>query len=309
MPQYKEGQTATNPSTGQKIRYEGGLWVAVQGGGAAVNNGAPGAGFFSESGAAPKLSPQEQKFRIERVDAAQKASALAQDANRFVSLNESVSTGGIDDWGPVGAVTSVFDPKKSEMRAIQSKLAPSMREAGSGAMSDKDVAMYQASTVSIDKPGKANQSLARVVDAGAKRQGDYVAFLDEWIKNKKTTIGASEAWLSYANANPLFEAGKDGTQVRQYTPWREWFGLASPVGGGQGGKGSKSDPYDLSGAGTPGSRPYQDALAKLPKGAIYRDPMGNLREYQRPTGNRVIERAAPAPKTQGNGWKFLGEVK
>ncbi len=29
MPDYREGQTATNPKTGQKIMYQGGLWVAV----------------------------------------------------------------------------------------------------------------------------------------------------------------------------------------------------------------------------------------------------------------------------------------
>lgn len=31
MAEYREGQTATNPKTGQKLRYEGGFWVAVPG--------------------------------------------------------------------------------------------------------------------------------------------------------------------------------------------------------------------------------------------------------------------------------------
>lgn len=307
MPQYKEGQTATNPKTGQKIRYEGGLWVAVQGDSAATNPSAPGAGFFGATGGPVALSGPEQKMRVEAMKGAIDAQGFRADANRFVALNEDVATGGIDDWGWMGTLTSAFDTKKSEMRAIGNKMAPAMRQAGSGAMSDRDVEMYRSSTVGIDKPGPANQALAKVIDAGARRQSDYSAFLDEWIKNKKTTLGAQEAWASYAEANPLFEKGDKGTEILPTTNWRDWFGLSSPVRGGKGG----AAPHDLSGLKI-GSPEYARAISDLPRGVEYIAPDGyvHLNQNGKP-GNPRVRPAnnVAAPKTQGNGWKFLGEVK
>lgn len=301
MPQFTEGQTATNPKTGQKIRYEGGLWVAVQGGSAATNPNAPGAGFFGASGGPVPLSGPEQKMRAEAMKAAVDGQGFRADANRFVSLNEDVSTGGIDDWGPIGALTSVFDPKKAEMRSISNKMAPAMRQTGSGAMSDRDVEMYKSSTVALDKPGPTNQSLAKVIEAGTRRQSDYSAFLDEWIKNKKTTLGAQEAWASYAEANPLFEKGKSGTEVRPTTSWREWFGLASPVKSAQPAR-------DLSGLKI-GSPEYARAISELPRGVEYIAPDGYV--HRNDNGKPGNPRLRPAdkgtqPKTQGDGWKILG---
>lgn len=204
----------------------GGTWAPYSG----VDEAAPGAAYFGAPGGRPKLSAQEEKALLAARDGAQKMRGVAADADRFVSLNNDVSTGGVDDWGIIGQATSLFSPKKAEMRAIGERMVPVQREAGSGAMSDRDVEMYRAATLSIDKPGPTNQALGGVLKAGSQRQGDYAAFLDFYAQRNGTLLGAEEAWGSYANANPLFDKGKTGTTIRKVTPWRQWFGVGGPGG-------------------------------------------------------------------------------
>lgn len=214
-----EGTVIEMPDGSQRVK-RGGQWLPLSG----YNTAAPGAGFMTSDAAAPKLSADVQKVLIDQRANARKAADAAADARRFVDLNQDVATGGIDDWGPIGVVTSMFDPKKSEMRAIGERMVPANREPGSGEMSNKDVDMYRAATLSIDKPGQTNQAMAGVLEAGARRKSDYASFLDFYIQRRGSLLGSEEAWASYAEANPLFEKGKTGTVVRKTTPWRQWFG-------------------------------------------------------------------------------------
>ena len=203
----------------------GGVWTTYQG----ADPKAPGSSYFAAPGGRPKISQYEEKLLFEARKGAQSGRQAAADADRFVNLNKDVGTGGLDDIGVIGQFTSMFSPKKAEMRAIGEKMVPLQREAGSGAMSDRDVEMYRAATLSIDKPGPTNQALASVLRAGAKRQSDYTAFLDYYVDRNGSMRGAEEAWQSYANSNPLFEKGKSGTTLRKATPWRQWFGVGGPA--------------------------------------------------------------------------------
>jgi hypothetical protein len=214
-----EGTVIEMPDGSQRVK-RGGQWLPQSG----FNTAAPGSGFFTSDAAAPKLSADVQKALGKQRDAARTAADAAADARRFVDLNEDVATGGWDTWGPIGVVTSMMDPKKSEMRSIAERLVPANREPGSGDMSNKDVDMYRAAELSIEKPGPTNQAMAGVMAAGARRQSDYASFLDFYIQRRGSLLGSEEAWASYAEANPLFEKGKTGTIVRKTTPWRQWFG-------------------------------------------------------------------------------------
>jgi hypothetical protein len=214
-----EGTVIEMPDGSQRVK-RGGQWVPVGG----YDTTAPGAAFMTSDATAPKITADVQKYLMDQRKAARTTASAAADARRFVDLNKDVGTGGLDDWGPIGVVTSMMDPKKSEMRALSERMVPAQREVGSGPMSDKDVDMYRAATLAIDKPGPTNQALAGVLEAGGRRQSDYASFLDFYIQRRGSLLGSEEAWASYAEANPLFEAGKTGTIVRKTTPWRQWFG-------------------------------------------------------------------------------------
>lgn len=229
------GETRTRKDGKAKATWDGANWVETSleidglGGGADASVASiatsPGAGFMSAASARPKMFAATEKELMGLDESAQTAQSLRADASRFKRLNEDVSTGGLGGLPVIRDVRAMVDPKVGEMKAIVEKMTPAMREAGSGAMSDRDVQMYRASVVGLDKLGPTNSALATVIDAGARRSGDYTAFKNEWARRNNTLVGSQEAWQAYAEDNPLFEGGETGTKVRKVTPWREYFGL------------------------------------------------------------------------------------
>ena len=181
MP-YREGQTATNPQTGQTIVFRGGQWVSAapqQGGGV---------------GMARKLSHQDQNYLSDQRTAAQQAADAERASQRFLELNQKQGTGQIFAVPGISEITGAFNPAMSEMEALTNRMAPALRQPGSGAMSDKDVAMFKKSIPNPNFPGPTNQRLAQGISQGAQRQRDYVAFLDRYAADRGTLIGAQEAW-------------------------------------------------------------------------------------------------------------------
>lgn len=211
--------------SGKRITYRNGKWMQLN---PVANAKAPGAGYMGADGM-PKLAPQDMNALAKYRAAADAGQGLRADANRFSALNQNVGTGMGFSIPGVAAVRGVFDPRVPEMKAISARITPQMRQAGSGTMSDRDLELYKAATVGLDKPGDTNVAIAKVIDAGTRRAQDQSAFMDEWAKRNGSLGGAQEAWSSYSEANPLFDAGPKGTTVRKVEPWRAWFGLASPT--------------------------------------------------------------------------------
>ncbi|WP_332763906.1 hypothetical protein [Phenylobacterium sp.] len=229
MPQI--GETRTRKDGLAKATWDGSNWVEMEIGGLqggadhSVESAAPGAAFFGAASSRPKMFAKTEQELMSLDGDAKTAQSLRADANRFRDLNRQVPTGELGGLPVVRDVRAMFDPKVGEMKAIVEKMTPSMREAGSGAMSDRDVQMYRASVVGLDKVGPTNSALSGVIEAGARRTSDYTAFKNEWARRHNTLVGSQEAWDDYAEANPLFEAGETGTKVRKATPWRQYFGL------------------------------------------------------------------------------------
>lgn len=255
MAELVEGKTGTAPD-GTRVIVRGGKIVPLTSALGGASPAAPGSAFFNEAPAG-KLAVQDN-IRLGKFAAqAKSAQGLRTDANRFAALNRGRATGPGYRVPLVKPVMEFIDPGVSEMRAISEKLTPAMREAGSGAMSDKDVEMYRAATVGIEKPGDANVAIAKAIDAGATRESDYAAFMDEWARRKGGLVGAQEAWDSYAEANPLYkDTGKGALAINPWTPWRKWFGVEQ--GGGQG----SAVPQQSKPAAAPKSRPPLSAFAR-----------------------------------------------
>lgn len=142
----------------------------------------------------PKLTAQEAKELQTARAAAQSRAEAARDAERFLELNRKAGTG--EMWGlPFASeVRGAFDPTFAGMQSLTNRMAPMQREAGSGAMSDKDVALFKKSVPNPDFTGPTNTGIARRMQEDAKTAAEYAAFLDEFAATRGTLLGAQAAW-------------------------------------------------------------------------------------------------------------------
>lgn len=187
---------------------------------------APGAAYLADAGMRPKMFANTEERLGAMDDVARQAQSMRVDANRFADLNDKEATGGLA--GLVAPVLAPFDPGVAEMRAISERMTPLVRAPGSGAMSDRDVQMYRKSVPNMGNPRETNKALSKVIDAGARRESDFAAFMNEWARRNNSLVGAEEAWRAYADANPLFKEQGGNTVVNPWTPWRKWFGIEAP---------------------------------------------------------------------------------
>lgn len=177
-----EGQTATNPATGERIVYRAGKWYPLGKDGAQT---APAPG---------KLSAQEQAQLADMRNSSQSMREMAAQAQKFDSLNRNAGTGPIYKIPGALEVMSLFDPNVAQMDALTSRMAPAERIPGSGSNSDRDMALFLKSVPSVDRPGEANAAIARDMQATAKRREAYATFMDRYAKKNGTLLGAEEAY-------------------------------------------------------------------------------------------------------------------
>lgn len=178
---YKEGQTATNPKTGQRIVYKGGQWVNA---GTAAGAAPP----------APKLAAREQMFLDEARSSARGSDEAALTAEQFVNINREQNTGGLLTIPKAADIAGAFDPEISRMNALTARMAPQQRQPGSGTTSDRDLSLYLQAVPSASKPGPVNSAIARQARADAERRSRYAQFLDRYVSQRGSLIGAEEAW-------------------------------------------------------------------------------------------------------------------
>lgn len=117
------------------------------------------------------------------------------------------------------------------LKSLTDRIAPLMREAGSGASSDKDVDMFKSAVVSINNTPEANQRFAKGAAALAKRNNEYVQFLNEAIvpQDPQSRQKAQRIWDMYKNDQRLFDdaTGVVNPDAKSFT---EWFAENSGVG-------------------------------------------------------------------------------
>lgn len=177
MVDYQEGQTATNPKTGQKIVYQGGLWVAAGGG----NHQA-------------QLKPQEQKTLQTVQDQAATALDTLPDINRFDQLEQNTATGGLAGWGPIAAVRGMFDPNVQQINEINARLTPAQRQPGSGTTSDRDLALFQQAVPGLNRTKAANDAILERGRREAVTRQQRADFYSQYSQQNGTLNGAEQAF-------------------------------------------------------------------------------------------------------------------
>lgn len=184
MPVQKivEGQTATNPSTGEKIVYRGGKWFPVGGQGAASMAG--------------QLSPQERASLDEAQTSARGALETLPDLNRFEEINGRIKTGGLDRWDDFAQ--RQFNPDFQQMEEISARLTPAQRQPGLGTTSDRDLALFEKAVPSVKNNSPANSAILDRARAEAVRRQQYADFLDDYAAKNGTLNGAEKAFRAQA---------------------------------------------------------------------------------------------------------------
>jgi hypothetical protein len=159
-------------------------------------------------------------------EALKTANGMIGDMQRFRVLNSQTDTGGWSNTQIGGAIKGLYDPDIKEMQAISARIAPTLRQPGSGSTSDYDAKMFMAGTVGIDKPKSVNENIAQAAIAAAQNMIDKAQFEDAYFNTYKHTQGMEAAWQRYLNANPIFDpnAAKDsyGLNGGRQT-WKEFF--------------------------------------------------------------------------------------
>lgn len=202
MPDYREGQTATNPKTGQTIVYRNGQWVSAS---------APGAP------APRKFSPQEQKVLNDANDSAQEAQSIQRDYNEADAARKRLGTGpwrgalldaaipvedgGVMDtlggWiigGPMrltGAINQGDVDAYNTLRRVQARRVLAEQKHQKGVQTEGDAARIKAGDIGVRASDAAN--------AGAIARGrlesqlliDRANFLTQWA-NKYGVNGTNE---------------------------------------------------------------------------------------------------------------------
>ncbi len=331
-----DGTVAVNPQTGERLVLSGGRWVPeaqaqasgswgpgtqVLPNGAVVARGPRGglkvlreatiangadqtSPLFVGQGAVGGLSGKERDSLVNNRDAAQMAEQRISELNRFEAVNKRAKTGGWTDIASALPLVKGLVPNNVELRSITNKIAPTLRGAGSGAMSDKDLDTFKTSIPNVGAEGPTNQLIAARLRAGSQRERDYAAFMDEFARVNGTTFGAQEKWDAYKNDHPLYDYER-GTVRTNVPSWREYFGMQKPrsaarqnqtattraaskprvtytpaqmqavrsiQGGPRGAGGSRTNPTMIS---------TQAQYNKLPVGAWYIDHLGNYEQKVR----------------------------
>jgi hypothetical protein len=159
----------------------------------------------------------------ERAGLKQDAAALDRMRN-FGALNRRTATGDFLSK-TVPSVSSFFSGDKSNMSAITAALAPREREPGTGASSDRDVAMFVQAVPSIDKDGPVNKAIRDARQAMYNRDSDYLKAKEAYFARLGHITGFDAQWKEYADAVPVFadDATPDDFKLnRGATTFEQW---------------------------------------------------------------------------------------
>jgi hypothetical protein len=140
-----------------------------------------------------------QKYLEAVNQAVQDGSATQAELQRFLELNRLQATGGIEDRSGLPS----FDSEKREMEAIQARLAPKVREPGSGTTSDRDIGLYLQGLPGIDKPGDVNQNIVNQYKSSYTKAQEKQSFYNAYLQEYGHLNGAAELFeKDYATNHP-----------------------------------------------------------------------------------------------------------
>lgn len=279
--QLREGQTGTAPD-GTRVIVRNGQIVPLDSGrdmsGTLTTRGPRGG--VQRSGL---NAPEQRALAAARADAAGVDTALS-DLERFARLQEQQQTGGLLTIPGAPQVAAAWDPQIAEMNEISARLAPAQRQAGSGTMSDRDLALFLQSVPGAGRPEASNNAIIdRGRQEGARRQL-YAQFLDRYAREYGTLNGAQEAWQQayqpppVANNSPVPRGNVNPTSAQLQAVER------------LNASGERNRRAVLGTRTNPRVPPEGFDINTLPAGDWYIAPNGQLRQVAREQANQNLRR-------------------
>lgn len=196
-----DGYMVQNPQTGERL-----VWRVA----------ATGRGRWVSTRAIAAQNPEVLNAR----EMADQAASMLPDLQRFQELNRVQETGSIPQrLGGWFGIPQLFpDTEEDEMRAITDRLAPRMRQPGSGASSDRDVRMFVSALPNLTRGGRANDQVIASLRQNAGLQQQYAAYVDRFAQEHGGTSGMDtfEAFARRQRATPqqTRRPGQARTQAR-----------------------------------------------------------------------------------------------
>lgn len=169
------------------------------------------------------------KKRIENI-AKNMDENISTSQERINSYNEAedlLNKGTFDTGGIHGMFTSLttpFNDDAAQFNALVNKIVPTMRPAGSGSTSDKDMAIFEKATFGFNKPKEANLNIIR-----GRRAADENSIAKEELRAAYVTNGLGtlsdfdREWKRYLDANPIFGDKEGNTLNKSRKDAYSWF--------------------------------------------------------------------------------------
>lgn len=185
----------------------------------------PLAGFRDKDKAQIEFLKQSEEKIAKIEEALSQEEQVTQRLQRFLELQDVQATGASQFKTPF---VGYLDPELQEMEAIQSEIAPKMRQVGSGSSSDRDVEMFKKATVSPKNKPQTNKNIATARIAAAENKKDMAQFMRAFQASYGHTKGAEKSWRDYLEHNPIFD---DRTQKEQFklnenrVDYRDYFAI------------------------------------------------------------------------------------
>lgn len=136
------------------------------------------------------------------------------DMAAFESANEDepgTGPGSFGTWAPLGIGRNT---STQDMRAITARLAPTLRQAGSGAMSDRDLQLFLDSLPGIGNDRATNNRLIGRLRVAARRAAEREQYAREYLQRDRSLSTFNRLWSAYINDAQISEG-----DTRSFAEW------------------------------------------------------------------------------------------
>jgi hypothetical protein len=166
-------------------------------------------------------TPQGTKMYNEVANRISQNDDIIANLQSFVTENEKTDTGGIMLNTPGASwLDKTVSPSLQRMDAITNKIAPVMRQAGQGSMSDKDLAGFKTSVTNIYASRSTNKATADRLTKGFQRINDFemqrmqaaaegrqAEFMREWsIFRARVPIQSGQSFDDWKASIPSYDS-------------------------------------------------------------------------------------------------------
>jgi hypothetical protein len=160
-------------------------------------------------------TPQGSKMYQTATQEIQKFDGIVGQVDAFMELNAKQSTGGMLMNMPTGAgewFAKNLNTNLQQMNQITEAVAPLLRQAGSGAMSDKDLAGFKTSVPNIHVDAKANRGAAQRMKLGVQRMTDF--------EMEKLAAQAEGRGVDFLREWNIFKSRVPYTSGKSFSEWK-----------------------------------------------------------------------------------------